>query len=211
MKTISGGTELQVFELNYLQNSYFDITKHPRTPNHKISLVGVSGLPNHSQSPVVRQYNLLKLHERDDMIGLTVSGQITEISNLYTREGVTRQNILIDFKEKSTLQLTATEGQITQAIEQAKAKALSIKQEFLQLAGQFLSGRHLNTADYIKERLHNPKSFEHVKTKIIQTNKKEGFRIINITYRGTNAFGAIVKQDTRVKVDMKGNVLGTVK
>ena len=212
MKAIGNeGIQLQVFELKYSENSFFDIAKNPRTPNHKISLVGVKGLSNHSQSPVVRQYNLLKLHEQGDITGLIVSGQITEISTPYTREGATRQSILIDYKEESTLQLTATEAEITQAMESAKAKATVVKQEFLQLAGQFLAGKHLNTAEYIKERLNNPKSFEHVRTNIFQTNKKERYRIIQMTYRGTNLYNAIVTNTVRVKVDLQGTVIGVIK
>lgn len=156
---------------------------------------------------------MLRLHESGDITELIVSGQITGISTPYMSNGVERQMISVEYKEGSILQLTATEAEIDQALTQAKANAAAIQKEFLQLADQFSawSGTHKNTEAYIKERLHNPKSFEHVGTNIFQTNRKEGYRIIQMTYRGTNRLNAIVTNTVRVKVDLKGDVIGVIK
>lgn len=70
-------------------------------------------------------------------------------------------------------------------------------------------GSHKKTVEYIKERMHNPKSFEHVETTYLDLSKL-GYRIIEMKYRGTNAFSAIVTNATRVKVDLDGNIISVL-
>ena len=66
-------------------------------------------------------------------------------------------------------------------------------------------GSHDRTVKYVKEQMHNPKSFEHVETGYTDYAEK-GFRIIDMKYRGTNLYGGVVTPKIWVKVDLEGNV-----
>ena len=215
IRTIRGGNVLQVFKLDYSGASYFQLESPEKdllSPKIKIGLVTVMSIPDPRQSPVLKQYNLLRFHEKGDITELIVSGQITKIHEPSTVEGVVFEYVDIEYHEGGTLQLTATDAEVAQAMKEATANAVAVKQDFLQLSEQFSAwnGSHYNTVAFIKKNMHNPKSFEHVET-TFTTNKKEGFRIIQMKYRGTNAFNAIVTNTVWVKVDLKGNVLGVLK
>lgn len=81
--------------------------------------------------------------------------------------------------------------------------------KFIPLDRQFIGGKHWKSVEYVKNRMHNPKSFKHVRT--TWTNREsQGFRIINMTYRGTNLYNAIVTNTIHVKVDLNGNVAGVI-
>ena len=203
----------QAFELSYFADAgdvSIMATKSPLPPTIKTGGVIATGIPNHAQHPVITQLNLLTLHELAGVTEIIVSGQISRVSSPYEFEGYPRQSIRVD-DIGCTLKLTATPEDLARAMEQAKANAAAVKQKFEQLQSQFSAwdGTHKNTTIFVKERLHNPKSFEHVKTTFI-TNEEKGFRIINMTYRGTNVYNAIVTNTIRVKVDLDGNVIGVI-
>ena len=204
---------LQAFELSYFADAG-DVSimaaKSPLPPNIKTSGVVAIGIPDHYQHPIITQLNLLKLHELENITGIIVHGQISRISSPLEFDGYPRQSIWVD-DIGCNLQLTATPEQLASAMEQAKANAAGIMQKFDQLRSQFSSwdGSHKNTVKYIKERMNNPKSFEHVKTTFV-TQEAKGFRLINMTYRETNVYNAIVINTIRVKVTLDGNVISVV-
>ena len=70
-------------------------------------------------------------------------------------------------------------------------------------------GSHYKTVQYVKNKMHNPKSFEHVQTGFID-KATEGHRIIVMTYRGTNLFNAVVTETKSFKVSLNGDVLGEI-
>ena len=201
----------QAFELSYFADAG-DVTirsvKSSLSPNIKIGFVIATGIPNHAQHPVITQLNLLKLHELENVTEIIVQGQISRISRPYEFEGVLQQSIRVD-DIGCLLQLTPTPEQLASAMEQAKANAAAVMQKFKQFRSQFIGGRHLKTVEFVKDRMHNPKSFEHVKTTFI-TQEAKGFRLINMTFRQTNVYNAIVTNTIRVKVTLDGNVIGVV-
>ena len=67
-------------------------------------------------------------------------------------------------------------------------------------------GSHYKTVRYVKKIMKNPKSFEHVQTKYNDFSG-QGYRVIHMTYRGTNSFNAIVTNTISVKVNLQGDVL----
>lgn len=67
-------------------------------------------------------------------------------------------------------------------------------------------GSHRKTVEYVKARMHDPSSFKHVRTTYID-NLAEGHRFIFMTYRGKNAFNAVVTNSITAKVNLKGDVL----
>lgn len=65
-------------------------------------------------------------------------------------------------------------------------------------------GSHIGLEKIIKQAMHNPNSYEHVKT----TYKEKGDALIVATeYRGTNGFGGTVTNRVVAKTDLDGNVL----
>ena len=56
----------------------------------------------------------------------------------------------------------------------------------------------------IKLAMHNPDSYEHVKT-VYRVSGEH--LVVTTTYRGTNGFGAIVKNFIRAKVTLDGQII----
>ncbi|PQJ79555.1 hypothetical protein [Polaribacter porphyrae] len=57
---------------------------------------------------------------------------------------------------------------------------------------------------YVKERLNDPKSFEHIET---QYEDKGYYIILYMTYRGKNTFGALVVNEAVAKITLEGKLL----
>lgn len=56
----------------------------------------------------------------------------------------------------------------------------------------------------IERKLHNPKSFEHVKTLYLD---KGDYILVTVQFRGSNMLGALVLNTAIAKIDLEGNVL----
>jgi hypothetical protein len=65
------------------------------------------------------------------------------------------------------------------------------------------NGSHINLVKIVKSAMHNPRSFEHVHTSY---REQDGKIYVYMTYRGTNAFGAIVTNKVSAISDYKGNI-----
>nr|WP_067289824.1 stage II sporulation protein M [Marinobacterium profundum] len=84
---------------------------------------------------------------------------------------------------------------------------LTAEQAHVQRIEQHFSkwdGSHEGLTPIIKASMHNPESYEHVKTTYV-----DGGETLQVTtaFRGTNAFGAVVTQSAYAVVDLNGNVL----
>ncbi len=90
--------------------------------------------------------------------------------------------------------------------ERAEHAAKAKLDEDFKLQFSMWDGSHRNTVEYVKEHMHNPKSFKHIETHYVDYVEKE-FRIIQMKYRGTNLFNAVVTNSIWVKVDLNGNVV----
>ncbi len=63
----------------------------------------------------------------------------------------------------------------------------------------------------VKDTMHNPSSFEHVKTLYaVHSYEGEGEVIVTMTFRGTNAYGAVVTQTVKVICTPNGKILRTI-
>lgn len=77
-------------------------------------------------------------------------------------------------------------------------RTLSIKRQF-----SSWDGSHYNLTKYIKQSMHDPSSYDHIETTWWDMQN----HIVVITrFRGKNAFGAVVKNIIKAKVDMNGNI-----
>lgn len=65
-------------------------------------------------------------------------------------------------------------------------------------------GSHNGLTKVIKEAMNDPDSYEHVETVFWDMNE---YLVVRTTYRGKNAFGGVVKNYVKAKVDFNGNVL----
>lgn len=64
-------------------------------------------------------------------------------------------------------------------------------------------GSHINLERYIKKQMNDPSSYEHDETNYWDMKT---YLVVVTSFRGKNAFGGIVKQTIKAKVDMMGNV-----
>lgn len=89
----------------------------------------------------------------------------------------------------------------------AKEKEQKEKEAYQQWINNQFSpwdGSHINLVKMVKEKMNNPKSFEHVETTYENKGYKKGITVL-MTYRGTNAFGAVVTNQVIADIDYKKN------
>lgn len=79
-----------------------------------------------------------------------------------------------------------------------------IKKERLENQFSAWDGSHRGLTNYIKNAMNDPGSYEHVET--VYWDRKDHL-IVKTTFRGKNAFGGVVKNSVKAKVDLAGNVL----
>jgi tetratricopeptide (TPR) repeat protein len=65
-------------------------------------------------------------------------------------------------------------------------------------------GSHRNLEKYIKKIMNDPKSYDHVETVYWD---RGNYLIVKTTFRGKNAFGGVVINSIKARVDTNGNIL----
>jgi hypothetical protein len=66
------------------------------------------------------------------------------------------------------------------------------------------SGAHIGLESFIKKSMHDQKSYKHAETRYTDTGD---FLIVQTSFRGKNAFGAVVLNSVKAKCDLNGNVI----
>lgn len=84
-------------------------------------------------------------------------------------------------------------------------KADSIRQQF-----SAWDGSHINFKQFIKDNMNDPSSFEHVKT-AYEIRKDSTEILIQMTYRGTNAFGGVVTNTSQGLANINGDIIKLIK
>ena len=69
-------------------------------------------------------------------------------------------------------------------------------------------GSHHELTKRIKVSMHDPASYQHVKTTYVDS---EQYLIVTTTFRGKNAFGGMVKNTVKAKVTVSGIVIEILK
>ena len=78
------------------------------------------------------------------------------------------------------------------------------RKEKIQSQFHFWDGRHINLAEKIKESLHSPDSFKHVKT----TYRDAGDHLIVSTwYKASNLYGVILEGYVMAKINLEGEIM----
>ena len=81
----------------------------------------------------------------------------------------------------------------------AESRKKKIEQQF-----SSWDGSHRNLDRFIKNAMNDPDSYEHAET--VYWDKGE-YLIVQTTYRGKNAFGGVVKNYIKAKIDLNGEIL----
>jgi hypothetical protein len=93
-----------------------------------------------------------------------------------------------------------------EAERRAAMSPIQIREKNIREQFSIWDGSHNATEAAIKARMHNPDSYKHVKTVYSDNGMKKGLSV-QTTFRGTNAFGAVVTNIAVAKVDDAGHVI----
>ncbi len=101
--------------------------------------------------------------------------------------------------------LSFYETKYAERVEQRRAEAVRKKQ----IEAQFSAwdGSHRNLERAIEQSMNDPDSYEHVET--VYWDMKSHL-VVKTTFRGKNAFGGLVINWVKAKVDLDGNVLAVI-
>lgn len=61
--------------------------------------------------------------------------------------------------------------------------------------------------DFVKKNMHYPDSFKHVETQYSSISESNDLFRVNMTYRGTNGFGAVVTEKVTVEITNAGHII----
>lgn len=78
------------------------------------------------------------------------------------------------------------------------------REEKIEKAFSTWDGSHVDLTRKIKESMNDPASYEHVETKYWDM---KDHLVVLTTFRGKNAFGGVIKNSVKAKVDLDGNVI----
>jgi len=85
--------------------------------------------------------------------------------------------------------------------------AKELRQERIKRGFSAWDGSHIKLEQAIKKSMNDPDSFKHVETSYSDMG---GYLIVQTTFRGKNAFGALVKNTVQVKTDLDGNIISDI-
>jgi hypothetical protein len=79
-----------------------------------------------------------------------------------------------------------------------------IKNDLIERQFSTWDGSHKNLAHYIKQKMNDPDSYEHIETKY---SVYDTFIVVTTKFRGKNLFGAKVINEIQAQVDFRGIVV----
>lgn len=82
--------------------------------------------------------------------------------------------------------------------------AQEIRERKVKAAFSPWDGSHRGLVGAVKQRMHDPDSFDHARTAF---EDKGDHILVRMEYRGKNAFGALVLNQTAARCDIDGNVI----
>jgi hypothetical protein len=81
------------------------------------------------------------------------------------------------------------------------------RQKLIEAQFSVWDGSHINLEKLIKKNMNDPGSYKHVETRYSDMNDH---LIVRTTFRGKNAFGAVVVNWVKAKVDLNGNIVSLI-
>lgn len=82
-----------------------------------------------------------------------------------------------------------------------------VRREMLESGFSFWDGSHIELTRLIKKAMNDPGSYEHVETTYID---RGDYLVVTTTFRGRNAFGALVKNSVTAHARLDGSVIAIV-
>ena len=79
-----------------------------------------------------------------------------------------------------------------------------VRKETIERQFSAWDGSHRNLVRVVKEAMHDPDSFDHIKTVYWDRGDK---LVVKMDFRGKNTFGALVKNTVTAETDLEGNIL----
>jgi hypothetical protein len=94
----------------------------------------------------------------------------------------------------------------TKKVEEEKRKQIAAEARKKSIEAQFSGwdGSHRNLEKVIKDSMNDPSSYDHVETR---SWDRGDHLVVKTTFRGKNAFGAVVKNSVRAEVSLEGTVI----
>ncbi len=131
--------------------------------------------------------DLKKIPEQDYERNMELYGQLVRMypdNEKYRKKYGYYSNKMRELKQKQRLAATRKE---------------SLKSQF-----SAWDGSHIKLEQFIKNSMNDPDSYKHVETVYWDMGD---YLVVRTTFRGKNAFGGVVKNAVKARVDLSGNVL----
>lgn len=118
-----------------------------------------------------------------------------------------------DFRSKygfTKERVAAYRQKVVAAAEGKKAavqRKMSDRQNKIESGFSVRDGSHRGLTRFLKGSMNDPKSYEHVKTTYVDMGE---YLIVETTFRGKNAFGALVLNSVMATTDLDGNLIGVI-
>ncbi len=94
------------------------------------------------------------------------------------------------------------EQKYQQSLTQAQKDSIA-KQEKVNKSFSAWDGSHNNLVKYVKDRMNDPNSFEHVSTKYWIIGETI---VVLMVYRGKNAFGGVITENIKAETNIEGEI-----
>lgn len=117
------------------------------------------------------------------------------------RERLERERVAAEAAQKAEEERKAREAAA------AEAKRKEKRKKRIESGFSAWDGSHRGLTKVIKAAMNDPKSYEHVKTVYWD---RGNHLVVRTTFRGKNAFGGVVPNWIKAKVDLDGNVLAII-
>jgi len=127
-----------------------------------------------------------------------------------TLEGTTNKYWIIFLPKANISMVTSKSDQKVMHAELGRGAAnylIKFQKERIEIISECFSpwnGSHMALRDLVKSNMNDPDSFDHVETIYFD---KQDHLIVNMTYRGKNAFGGVVREFVKAKVDINSCVV----
>ncbi len=140
----------------------------------------------------------------DDDLKLLKTGELKTVFIEHEKLNTMFINKLNNNADKRAEYLAEIEEQKILAQKEAEKKRAAENKEKIEEQFSAWDGSHINLTRVIKESMNDPKSYKHVETVYWDMGDH---LVVRTTFRGTNAFGGVVKNTVKAKVSLDGNVL----
>lgn len=140
----------------------------------------------------------------DDDLKLLKSGELKTVFIDHGKLNAMFINKLAENADKRAEYLAEIEKQRILAEKEAEKKRVAERKEKIEKQFSAWDGSHTNLTRVIKEAMNDPKSYKHVETVYWDMGD---CLVVQTTFRGTNAFGGVVKSIVKAQVSLDGDVL----